>query len=1000
MSPMTGKKINIDGKEYWRSLNQLAGTPEFNEFLRREFPEGTIDLPAQMNRRNFLTLMGASLALAGLTSCRRPVEKIVPFVNAPEEIIPGIPQYYATTMPFRTNAFGLIVECHEGRPTKIEGNPGHPANRGATNAYIQAAILELYDPDRSQTVMQQGVEQSRDEFARFWQKLDADFTSNQGKGLAVLSESFAAPTLNRLKEIFHKNFPQASWYCYEPLSDQNIYHGPQALSGSVLIPEYDFSQARVILAVDADFLGLENESILAARQFVSGRELKSPEQEMNRLYVVEPVFTLTGAMADHRQKLPRCRIPEFLLALIQTLRNNGIKIPAGEIFPAAARAAESEFDPHWLDVVAKDLSRNAGRSVVIAGRPQNPLVHALVNLINAGLGNIGHTVFYRQPQDVVLAEQDQLNNLVTELNQNKIDTLIILGGNPVYNSPADLDFSSALGKARHSIRLSYYYDETSRLTEWHLPQSHFLESWSDARSSAGTAGIVQPLIEPLYKSFSGIELLALITGDKQVSGYALVRETWRGLLKVSDFEQEWRRVLHQGYLEKSEYPLLNPKFNLDGLKKLTAEYPFLNHKLNTDQLEILFQPAYSVFDGRYANNGWLQELPDPITKLAWDNAALMSENTARRLGLKNEDLIVIENKGREQPFPVWIVPGTADFSIALGLGFGRTAAGRIGNQVGFNAYMLRTSNALYLDTDARLRKTTDTYKLANTQDHGSMEGRPIIREAALQEYRRHPQFAGEMVEHPPLISLWEEHAYDKGYQWGMVIDLNRCIGCNACTIACQSENNIPIVGKQQVHNGREMHWLRLDRYFSGGAEDPQLVYQPMACQHCENAPCEQVCPVAATVHDSEGLNLMVYNRCIGTRYCSNNCPFKVRRFNFFNYTKDYPEIIKMMQNPDVTVRSRGVMEKCTYCIQRLNEGKLRAKMENRVLRDGEVNSACQQACPTQAIYFGNINDPESQVHKMKKSERNYEVLAELNIQPRTSYLAKIRNPNPEFNKET
>jgi molybdopterin-containing oxidoreductase family iron-sulfur binding subunit len=989
-------KLNMNGKDYWRSLDQLATTPEFEKFLHREFPEGTVDLPAQMNRRHFLTLMGASLALAGLTSCRRPVEKIVPFVKAPEEIIPGVPQYYATTMPFRTGAFGLIVESHEGRPTKIEGNPGHPANLGGTDTFIQAAILELYDPDRSQAVLHKGSEKSWDDFVIFWQNLHTEFTLKQGKGLAVLSESFAAPTLHRLQVEFKQKFPRAGWYCFEPVSDENIYRGIEAIGGSVLIPEYKFDQARVILAVDADFLGLENNGILSARQFVKGRDLQSVQGEMNRLYVIEPAFTLTGAMADHRQKLARCRIPDILPALIRTLKNNGIDIPGTEDL----RPVDGfEFDTHWLNEVANDLIRNAGRSIVIAGRQQNPLVHALVHLINIGLGNIGNTVFYRLPGDTALAEQIQIKDLVSELNRNKIDTLLILGGNPVYNAPADLNFTTALHKAKHSIHLSYHYDETSRLTEWHLPQSHFLESWADARSAAGTASIIQPMIEPLFKSHHALEFLALIVRAKPLNGYDLVRETWRGILGSANFEREWRRVLHQGYLENSLFPLMQPKLNLRGLQEVKTAFPLTNQQLDGEHLEILFQPSYSVYDGRYANNGWLQELPDPITKLAWDNAAVMSENTARHLGLKNTDLVVIENKGKTQPFPVWIVPGTADFSIVLELGFGRSAAGRIGNGTGFNTYNLRSGNSLYYDTDVRLRKTVDTYKLANTQDHGSMEGRPIVRETSLEEYRRNPGFAPEMVEHPPLISLWEEHSYEKGYQWGMVIDLNRCTGCNACTIACQSENNIPIVGKEQVHNGREMHWLRLDRYFSGEPEDPQLVHQPMGCQHCENAPCEQVCPVAATVHDSEGLNLMVYNRCIGTRYCSNNCPFKVRRFNFFNYTKDYPEIIKMAQNPDVTVRSRGVMEKCTYCLQRLNEGKHKAKMEGRTLKDGEVQSACQQACPTQAIYFGNINDPDSQVYKMKKSERNYELLAELNIQPRTSYLAKIRNPNPELEKE-
>jgi MoCo/4Fe-4S cofactor protein with predicted Tat translocation signal len=993
MSPMNNKKVDHSGREYWRSLDQLADTPEFNEFLRREFPESTVDLPARLNRRQFLTLMGASLALAGLTSCRRPVEKIIPYVKAPEEIIPGIPQYYATTMPFRTGAFGLIVESHEGRPTKIEGNPDHPANRGGTNAFIQAAVLELYDPDRSQAPVQKGEEKSWQDFGLFWQNLYPDFIKKQGEGLAVLSEAFASPTLYRLKSDFHKKYPKANWYTYEPVSDENIFDGIEAISGSVAIPEYNFEQAKLILALDADFLGLENESILSARQFINGRKPESPAEEMNRLYVVEPAFTLTGAMADHRQKLARCRIPTYLLVLIELLLKRGVKVPGSE----GLRPADGfEFDSHWLEALTDDLIRSAGRNIVLAGRQQNPLVHALVNLINFSLGNIGSTVQYRQPADWNPAEQTQLNNLIENLRQNKIDTLIMLGGNPVYNAPADLEFKSLLGKADHTIHLSYYYDETSRLAEWHLPQSHFLECWSDARAAQGTAGIVQPLIEPLFKSNSAIEMAAFVTRGKWTTAYDLVRETWRALLKVADFEQEWRRVLHQGYLENSEYPVVRPKLNLSGLKQLVAEYPVVQCQPDATHLEILFQPSYSVYDGRYANNGWLQELPDCITKLAWDNAAVMSGNTACQLGLKNEDLIVINNKERDQSFPVWIVPGTADFTIALELGYGRTAAGRIGNQAGFNAYTLRTSKSLYFDTNFHIRKTIDMYKLANTQEHGYMEGRPIIREASLEEYRRDPKFAREMVEYPPLISLWQEHSYDKGYQWGMVIDLNRCIGCNTCTIACQSENNIPIVGKQQVRNGREMHWLRLDRYFTGDTDDPQMVFQPMACQHCENAPCEQVCPVAATVHDGEGLNLMVYNRCVGTRYCSNNCPFKVRRFNFFNYTKDYPEIIKMVQNPDVTVRSRGVMEKCTYCLQRLHESKHKAKMQNRVLKDGEVQTACQQACPTQAIYFGNINDPESRIRTIKQADRNYEMLAELNIKPRTSYLAKIRNPNPEI----
>ena len=990
---MSKNKLNLPGKEYWRSLEQVAGTPEFNEFLQREFPEGTADLAAQMNRRHFLTLMGASLALAGLTACRRPVEKIVPYVKAPENIIPGIPQYYANTMPFGTSAYGLIVESHEGKPTKIEGNPKHPANLGGTNVFMQAAILGLYDPDRSQSVVQNRTKKTWQDFINFWQGLYPGYEQKQGEGLAFLSESFAAPTCYRLKQNFIIKFPKAKWYSYEPLSDESILTGIREITGETLIPVYNFEKARIILALDADFLGSENESILNTRGFINGRRLESGQKEMNRLYVAEPSYTITGAMADHRQRLARCQIPAFLVALITALQKQGATIPSTNQIQIPEGI---NFNPKWLDTVAKDLVSNKGRGIVIAGKQQNSLVQAMVFLVNEVLQNNTSTIGYVKPIDTCFAEHAQLKNLVDDIDQNKVETLVVCGGNPVYNSPADLDFKMALARIKNTIHLSLYFDETSQHVHWYVPQTHFLESWSDARSYTGTCSVIQPMIEPLLKGHSDIELVSLLISGKETSGYDLVRETWRDFLKPADFEKNWRQVLHDGYLPDSGFPVVNPKITSGGITSLLAQNPIGNLEPNADNLEIIFQPSYSVYDGRFANNGWLQEFPDNITKLSWDNAAVMSATTAGVLGLKNEDLIVIENQGRELPLPVWIVPGQADFSIALELGYGRTSAGRIGNGVGFDTYNLRTSSAPFCVTGAKIRKTIDTYKLANTQEHGSMEGRPIIREATFEEYRKDPKFAAEMVEHPPLISLWEEHKYDQGYQWGMVIDLNACTGCNACAIACQSENNVPIVGKEQVNNGREMHWIRLDRYFNGDSEDPQMVYQPMACQHCENAPCEQVCPVAATVHDKEGLNVMVYNRCIGTRYCSNNCPYKVRRFNFFNYTKDLPELLKMAQNPDVTVRSRGVMEKCNYCVQRLNRAKYQAKLHDETVRDGDVKTACQQACPTNAISFGNINQSDSRVVKMKKDNRNYELLAELNIKPRTSYLAKIRNPHPDL----
>jgi molybdopterin-containing oxidoreductase family iron-sulfur binding subunit len=716
---------------------------------------------------------------------------------------------------------------------------------------------------------------------------------------------------------------------------------------------------------------------------------------MNRLYVVESSYTLTGGMADHRKQLPAQHMYAFCLAVAQELQQQGVTVSG----VADTQVPEQfEFDRNWLSAVAKDLRLHRGQSLLVAGRQQSEQVHALVYAINAALGNVGNAVSYRQAKYDLPDNNTDLPELVNGVNKGDIETLVMLGSNPVYNAPADLELAAAIKKLKHSIHLGSHVDETARICGWHIPQAHFLEQWGDAQANDGTLSIIQPMILPLFGGRSEIELVNFLNTAKETGGYELVRATWQEILPKNNFEKRWRRVLHDGILENSQASLIAPRVRQRNLTAVLKEKQPITKKLSRDNVEIVFTPSAAVFDGRYANNGWLQELPDGVSKLAWDNAALMSQRTAKELGLKNEDLVLINLSGREAPMPVWIIPGHADYSITVTLGYGRTAAGRVGNGVGFNAYRLRTSDHLNMAYGATIQRTIDTYSMANTQDHNSMEGRPLVREATLSEYRDHPTFAEEMVEHPPLVSLWDEFSYDEGNQWGMTIDLNACTGCNACAIACQSENNIPIVGKEQVKEGREMHWLRLDRYFSGDVEDPEMVYQPVACQHCENAPCEQVCPVQATVHDSEGLNVMTYNRCIGTRYCSNNCPYKVRRFNFFNYTNELPEIVKMAQNPDVTVRSRGVMEKCTYCLQRISEAKIEAKRDNKELKDGDVVAACQQACPTNAIVFGNIIDPESKVNKLKKSDRKYEMLAELNIKPRTSFLAKLRNPNPELEK--
>jgi molybdopterin-containing oxidoreductase family iron-sulfur binding subunit len=898
-------------------------------------------------------------------------------------------------MPFGNSAYGLIVESHEGRPTKIEGNKDHPSTLGVSNSLIQASILGLYDPDRSKNVMHDGEAARWSDFVNFWAELNEPFIKNKGKGLAVLSESFSSPTLSRLKGRFREKFPKAKWVTYEPVSDENIYDGIRIATGKSYQPVYYFEKAKVILSLDSDFLYSESENIANARGFADGRRLDSEKDDMNRLYVVESSFTPTGGMADHRMRLRSKLIGSLVADLIRQLELQGLKI--GPILPDLDFYAAPGLDRKWIEAVATDLLSNRGKCLVVAGRRQPAGVHAMVYAINDALGNAGNTLSYYPLMDAAISSRPNMSALVRNIKSEMINTLIILSGNPVYNALEDLEFESALKKAEHTIHLSPYFDETSKAVNWHIPQAHYLESWGDAVSVDGTKSVVQPLIEPLFEGKSAPEVANLISSGMDISGYQIIRETWEKILKGGDFEKKWNRVLHDGFLSEGRPRKIRPGLKADSIKRyLYKDASLYNFVPSEDEIEIVFQACPAIFDGRFANNGWLQELPDPVTKLAWDNAVLISPKTAGDLDLRNEDMVRLEYRNRMLEMPVWMLPGQADNSISLSLGYGRELAGRIGDGVGFNAYKLRSSSAPDFDMGVKLIKTGRTYKLATTQDHSSMEGRPLIREATLEEYREHPDFAQEMVEHPPLKNLWKEHSYEEGYQWGMVIDLNMCIGCNACTVACQSENNIPIVGKDQVAYGREMHWIRLDRYFSGDQENPKMVHQPIACQHCENAPCEQVCPVAATVHDKEGLNVQVYNRCIGTRYCSNNCPYKVRRFNFFNLTGDKPEIEKMAQNPDVTVRSRGVMEKCTFCVQRINEAKINARVDGRPVRDGEIVPACQQSCPTEAILFGDVNDPESKVSSLKKHNRNYDLLAEYNTRPRTSFLAGIRNPNPEL----
>ncbi|NQV42977.1 MAG: TAT-variant-translocated molybdopterin oxidoreductase [Candidatus Marinimicrobia bacterium] len=989
----------VQGKTYWRSLDHLAETPEFKELVEKEFPEGADELKNPVSRRKFLSLMGASMALAGLTSCRRPVEKIIPYVVKPEEIIPGKPQYYATNMPFGTESFGLLVESHEGRPTKIEGNKNHPASGGSSNVFMQAEMLNLYDPDRSQIILNKGKNSSWQAYRAAWKKLAAEHVETGGEGLAILSESFSSPTMMRLSEAFMEKFPQATWVTYDSVSDENIFAGIQAATGALARPKYRFKEANVVLSLDSDFLQMDSNDIPHARDFAGRRKVRSENDSMNRLYVVEGTYTITGGMADHRLRVQSGQVGMFAAALAHELSAQGLDIKAPRV--------NADFDKKWISSVAKDLLANRGKSLVLGGRRQPPEVHTLIALINDVLGNTNQTVAYSNNPDMQVSNLKSFVGLTQSMNAGKIESLVILGGNPVYQAPAGVDFAAGLKKVNHSVHLSSHVDETSANTTWHINEAHFLESWGDV-SGYGGAGIIQPLIAPLFDGKSNIDVLADLLSDEEVWAYGVIQETWRGLLGTGNFDKAWRKAVHDGFHASSrETPVSMNKSRAQGAVSMSRYY---SSTASPDDMEVIFTASFTNYDGRYANNGWMQELPDPVTKVTWDNVALISANTAKHLGVKNQDRLKISNGATDVVLPVWIQPGMADNTVALELGYGREI-GRVSTGVGSNVSILRNTSGMNIASGFTAEKAFGAHILACVQDHHGFDEEKlaadaiqkrlptIVRESTLSDYQKDPEFAMAFAEKNELKGMWKEHDYSEGNQWGMAIDLTSCTGCSACTIACQSENNIPVIGKDEVSNGRDMSWIRLDRYYTGDVEDPEMVFQPIACQHCEMAPCEGVCPVAATTHSDEGLNEMAYNRCIGTRYCSNNCPYKVRRFNFFNYTKDMPEIVEMAMNPDVSIRFRGVMEKCTFCVQRINVAKIDVKNEGRDLEDGDIVVACQQACPTDAIAFGNINDPNSEVSKMKAQNRDYALLGELNLQPRTSYGAKLRNPNPDLETE-
>lgn len=1043
--------------ELWRSAEELADTPEFREMIGREFPDDVDTWTDPVSRRKFLTLMGASMALAGLNGCSpRPAspQKIVPYSTIPEGMVPGIPMFFASANVLGGYAKGIVVKSNEGRPTKVEGNPLHPASLGSTDIFAQAAILDLYDPDRSQSIVNFNASRTwEDTTSTLRAELDKLKDKKGGPGIRVLTETVTSPSLHeQIKKFTAKH--NAKWVQYEPANRDNVRAGAKQAFGADVNVIYDFTKANVVLALDGDFLSCGPGSVRYSRDFMSRRKVREAHEDggkaadMNRLYAVESMLTSAGAIADHRLAMKSGDVENFARAIARELQVPNA--PAAASLPDNAKA--------WLAPLLSDLSANKGKCVVVAGDHQPASVHALAHAINNTLGNIGTTVIVTDPVEV--QPDNQLNSFQTlakEMADGKVDFLLILGGNPVFNAPADIDFAAALDKVALRVHLGLYQDETGSRCQWHINEAHSLEAWGDARAYDGTPSIMQPLIAPLYSGRSSLELLSALSADpseSQQSGHDLVKSYWKGQYKGEDFEKFWHDSVRTGVVAGFAAPQSTRSVDAGNWAKSDATS-------KESGTEVCFRPDPTIYDGRFANNGWLQELPKPVSKICWENAAIMSPKTAEKYGIdlwfhwtagergrSEVQYVEINFKGRKIKAAAWPQPGHADDSITLYFGYGREIGGRSGTNAGVNVYKVRPSDAMWNGGGAEVKKIDEGAIIACTQAHHSMENRKPVRRMTVAEYGDKKAFAKAMEpvtaageydlikqnvpgpheksehdKHPHEHHKHEgeehdkehKHEHDKrlmpltmyppsnkdGRRWGMTIDLTSCTGCNVCMIACMAENNIPVIGKFEVTRAREMYWIRVDRYYEGDAKDSdglKTYFQPVPCQQCEKAPCEVVCPVGATVHSTDGLNDMVYNRCVGTRYCSNNCPYKVRRFNFLTYADWVTESLKLGRNPEVTVRSRGVMEKCTYCVQRIREGEIKAEREFRPIKDGEIVTACQAACPSQAIAFGDISDTKSVVRRWKAEPTNYGLLEELNTMPRTSYLATVRNPNPDMPK--
>jgi len=991
------KLATSEGPLYWRSLEELAGTREFQEQLHREFPKGASEWLDPVSRRGFLKLMGASMALAGMTGCvKQPLEPIVPYVQQPEQLVYGTPLYYATAMTLAGYGIPLLVKSNEGRPTKIEGNPQHPVSMGGSDIYSQASVLGMYDPDRLQNTLYADVVKPWPAFVGAVRGLLPQIMSNRGAGLRFLTQTVVSPTMEAQLRGLLQRFPEAKWYQWDPFNRDNVRAGGQMAFGRYVETQYRLIEADVIVSLDSDFLGSSFPGFtMYAREFAARRRPEKdvsmrpittveykplPDRPMSRFYAIESTPANTGAKADHRLGVKFADVEKYARILATAIGVN-----------AAGGNANSDYEGKVLAAIAKDLQAHRGACVIIPGDEQPPVVHALAHAMNEALGNVGKTVVYTDPIQVNPTDQlAGLKELTADMWNGKVDTLVITGGNPVFDAPVDLNFVGALQKTPLAVYHGLYGNETAAFCPWVISGTHYLEEWSDARAVDGSTMIVQPLIAPLYGSKSAHELLTVFGDYPEASGYDIVRSYWYEQHGGGNFDEWWRRTVHDGFAAGSAFQPVNVRV------RMTSFPPAAQPSTGGGGMEMIFRPDPSVYDGRFADNAWLQECAKPMTKVVWDNVVMMSPETAARMDIIQADIVEIQNAGKKVEGAIWIQPGHPNDSISVFVGYGRQRAGRAGKGMGFDGYPLRASNGMNVVQGVPVRKNGKHYDLITTQGFQSMLGREVVRAARMEDYQLDPQFAQKVEAVPtPGETLYPNYEYT-GYAWGMAIDQNSCIGCNACVIACQSENNIAVVGKAESARGRYMHWIRVDTYYASSLSNPRVFFQPLPCMQCEDAPCELVCPVNATVHDTEGINDMVYNRCVGTRYCSNNCPYKVRRFNFLLYQDWNTPQIKMLRNPDVTVRSRGVMEKCTYCIQRINHGRINAEEHDRLIADGAVQTACQQACPADAIVFGNINDKNSRVVKLKQNPRNYGLLAELNTRPRTTHLAVVTNPNPEI----